>query len=103
MAKTIIEKIIGNHCGREVQPGDIADVEIDLRAARDFGGANVVKNLRDSRLGIADPSKTVFTFDCNPGGSDQSYASNQHICRLFARETGVPVYDIDQGIGTHLA
>jgi 3-isopropylmalate dehydratase small subunit len=103
MPKTIIEKIIAHHCGREVSPGDIADVEMDVRAARDFGGANVVKNLRDSGLGVADASKTVFTFDCNPGGSDQSYASNQHICRLFARETGVPVYDIDSGIGTHLA
>jgi 3-isopropylmalate/(R)-2-methylmalate dehydratase large subunit len=101
--KTIIEKIIESHCGRAVKPGEIADVEIDVRAARDFGGANVVKNLRDSSLGIADPTKTVFTFDCNPGGSDQSYASNQHICRLFAREMGIPVYDIDQGIGTHLA
>ncbi len=101
--KTIIEKIIERHGGREVAPGDICDVEIDVRAARDFGGANVVKNLRDSGLGIADVSKTVFTFDCNPGGSDQSYASNQHICRLFARETGIPVYDIDSGIGTHLA
>jgi len=101
--KTIIEKIIARHDGREVSPGDIANVEIDVRAARDFGGANVVKNLRDSGLGIADVSKTVFTFDCNPGGSDQSYASNQHICRLFAREMGIPVYDIDSGIGTHLA
>jgi len=101
--ETIIDKIIERHASRRVVPGDIVDVAIDVRVARDFGGANVVKNLRDSGLGIADPSKTLFTFDCNPGGSDQNYASNQHICRLFARETGIPIYDIDRGIGTHLA
>jgi 3-isopropylmalate/(R)-2-methylmalate dehydratase large subunit len=103
MGKTIIEKILGAHTGREVSPGDIADIEIDARIARDFGGANVVKNLRDNGLGIDDPSRTFFTFDCNPGGSDQKYATNQQICRMFAREHGIKVYDIDAGIGTHLA
>jgi homoaconitate hydratase family protein/3-isopropylmalate dehydratase small subunit len=103
VGKTIIEKIIGSHAGREVSPGDIVDITIDVRAARDFGGANVVKNIRDNALPVADPSRTVFTFDCNPGGSDQKYATNQQICREFARGEGIDVYDIDAGIGTHLA
>ena len=103
MGKTIVEKILGNHAGREVQPGEIVDVSIDVRVARDFGGANVVKHLRDHRLGVADPQRTCFTFDCNPGGSDQKYAANQQLCREFAREHGVRVYDIDAGIGTHVA
>jgi homoaconitate hydratase family protein/3-isopropylmalate dehydratase small subunit len=100
---TLIEKIIANHSKHDsVKPGDIVDIFIDTRAARDFGGANVVKNLKDNNLTIADPTKTFFTFDCNPTGSDQKYAINQHICRLYAREHGIKVYDIDQGIGTHL-
>ncbi len=103
MGKTMVEKILGNHSGREVSPGEIVDIEIDARVARDFGGANVVKNLRDKGLGVADPAKTFFTFDCNPGGSDQKYATNQQICRVFAREHSIRVYDIDQGIGTHVA
>ncbi|MFH1676951.1 MAG: aconitase/3-isopropylmalate dehydratase large subunit family protein [bacterium] len=103
MGKTMIEKILGAHAGREVSPDEIVDIVIDSRVARDFGGANVVKNLRDSGLGVDDPSKTFFTFDCNPGGSDQKYATNQQICRVFAREYGIRVYDIDSGIGTHLA
>src|ERR1035437_5504904 len=99
----IIEKIIANHSGMEkVSPGDIVDVSIDTRVARDFGGANVVKNIIDNGLGINDPSKTFFTFDCNPGGSDQKYAANQHYCRLFARQNHIKVFDIDSGVGTHL-
>jgi len=101
---TIIEKIIASHSGQQtVKPGDIVDVEIDIRAARDFGGANVVKNILNNGLKIADPSKTLFTFDCNPGGSDQQYAANQQYCRQFARENEIRVYDVDSGIGTHLA
>lgn len=103
MGHTMIEKILGNHAGHEVTPGDIADVKIDVRAARDFGGANVVKNLEENGLGIDDPERTFFTFDCNPGGSNQKYAQNQHICRMFAREHGIKVYDINSGIGTHVA
>jgi 3-isopropylmalate/(R)-2-methylmalate dehydratase large subunit len=103
MARTIIEKIIGAHAGRDVVAGDMVDIEIDARVARDFGGANVVKNLVDNGLGIADAARTFFTFDCNPGGSDQSYASNQQRCRVYARQQGIRVYDIDSGIGTHVA
>ncbi|MFO7853142.1 MAG: aconitase/3-isopropylmalate dehydratase large subunit family protein [Bacteroidota bacterium] len=103
MDMTIIEKIISNHSEKVfVSPGDIVDVTIDARVARDFGGANVVKNIREYNLGIDDPEKTMFTFDCNPTGSDQKYAVNQHICRLFAREKGIRVYDINSGIGTHI-
>ncbi len=103
MAMTMLEKILASHSRQKtVRPGEIVDIEIDVRVARDFGGANVVKNLRDYGLNIEDPAATFFTFDCNPTGSDQKYAVNQHICRLFAREHGIKVYDIDSGIGTHI-
>jgi len=103
MKQTLIEKIITRHSKHnQVKPGDIVDVVMDVRAARDFGGANVVKNMIDNNLDLDDASKTFFTFDCNPTGSDQKYAVNQHKCRIYARENNIKVYDIDKGIGTHL-
>lgn len=100
----IIEKILASHSSQTtVKPGDIIDVFIDARVARDFGGANVVKNIVDNGLSVHDASRTFFTFDCNPGGSDQKYAANQHYCRLFARQNDIKIYDVDSGIGTHLA
>ena len=102
MAMTIIEKIIANHSKYDiVKPGNIVDIEIDVRAARDFGGPNVVKHIQENNLTIDDKSKTFFTFDTNPTGSDQKYAVNQHICRTFARNNGIKVFDINNGIGTH--
>jgi 3-isopropylmalate dehydratase small subunit len=100
----LIEKIIVNHSNRDVvSPGEIVDILIDARVARDFGGANVVKNLVNNGLTINDPARTFFTFDCNPTGSDQKYAANQQYCRVYARENDIKIYDIDSGIGTHLA
>ncbi|MGE5420351.1 MAG: 3-isopropylmalate dehydratase large subunit, partial [Chloroflexota bacterium] len=103
MAMTLLEKILAAHSGKKnVKPGEIVDVGIDVRAARDFGGANVVKHLIDAGLTVHDPGKTFFNFDCNPTGSDQKYAVNQHLCRIFARGNGIKVFDIDAGIGTHI-
>lgn len=104
MRQTIVEKILASHSGNEtVKPGDIVDVNIDARVARDFGGPNVVKHLLNNGLTVDDPSKTYFTFDTNPTGSDQKYAANQHFCRMYARDNNIKVYDIDSGIGTHLS
>ena len=101
---TIIEKILARHSGnKKVSPGEIVDVAIDVRLARDFGGAGVVQNLQKNHLKIADPVKTFFTFDCNPTGSDQLYAANQQLCRIYARQNHITVFDIHAGIGTHLA
>ena len=103
MGMTITEKIIASHSKYDnVKPGDIVDISIDARAARDFGGANVVRNLNDFGLTVDNPARTFFTFDCNPTGSDQKYAVNQHICREFARNNDIRVYDINAGIGTHI-
>ena len=102
MKQTLIQSIFAAHTKEPVTVDAIVDLAIDLRAARDFGGANVVKHLQDHGLPIADPRKTLFTFDCNPGGCDQKYAINQHLCRQYARAHNIPIYDINAGIGTHL-
>lgn len=103
MGKTIIQKIFESHSNSMATVDDIIEIAIDIRVARDFGGANVVKHLEEHHLAINDPKHTFFTFDCNPGGCDQKYAENQHLCRVFARKHDIRVYDINSGIGTHLA
>ena len=103
MGKTIIEKILGAHAGKEVIPGEIVDITIDARAARDFGGANVVKNIKDNRLGIDDPAKTFSRSTATREARTRNTRPTSRSCRDFAREQGIRIYDIDAGIGTHLA
>lgn len=102
MGMTIVEKILAKHSKyNKVKPSQIIDVMIDARVARDFGGPNVVKHFENKGLTINDASKTFFTFDTNPTGSDLKYAANQQICRKFARKHHIKVFDINNGIGTH--
>ncbi len=105
MPQTIIEKIISAHSSSDPKPGDIVWMDIDYRSARDFGGANVVGNLKKNYSDdpVGDVSKTYFTFDTNAPANTIGYADNQHICRCFARENDIKVFDVDRGIGTHTA
>jgi len=96
MGHTIVEKILGAHGVCAVSAGDVVDIEVDARAARDFGGAKVVQNLEQHALALHDKDRAFFTFDCNPGGSDQKYAAGQHRCRLYAREHGPSVNTVCQ-------
>ena len=105
--KTIIEKIFQAHSPGEapVTPGDIIWLDLDVRTARDFAGANVVQNYR-AHYGdtpVADQDKTFFTFDLVVPPNNIPYANNQQICRVWAREQAVQVYDVDAGIGSHVA
>lgn len=104
MGRTVIEKIFVDHTADEVAPGRVIWLELDLRSARDFAGANVVKRFREAYPGerVADPGKTFFTFDLNAPPNTIAYAENQRVCRAFAREQGIKVYDVDAGIGTHV-
>ncbi|TKJ40809.1 homoaconitate hydratase [candidate division LCP-89 bacterium B3_LCP] len=105
MPQTVIEKIIAAHGGGNGRPGDIVWMDIDYRSARDFGGANVVGNLQDNYPDdpIGDLDRTFFTFDTNAPANTIGYAENQHICRTFAQEQCIKVFDVDRGIGTHTA
>ena len=105
MGKTIIEKIIQQHSDEPVQAGKIVWMRLDARTARDFGGANVVKNYRKhyGDTPVDDPTKTFFTFDLVVPAKNIPYAINQQICRDWAREQGVRVFDVDMGIGSHVA
>jgi len=104
VGQTIIEKIIQSHTQEEVRPGKIVWLDLDIRSARDFGGPNVVRNY-EREYGdkpVADSRKTFFTFDLCAPACSLKYADNQQLCRLFARRQNIKVFDVDQGIGSHV-
>ncbi|HSR34115.1 MAG TPA: aconitase/3-isopropylmalate dehydratase large subunit family protein [Anaerolineae bacterium] len=105
MGKTIIEKIIQAHSDEPVEAEKIVWMHLDARTARDFGGANVVKNYRKhyGDAPVDDAGKTFFTFDLVTPANNIPYAINQQICRDWAQEQGVRVFDVDMGIGSHVA
>ncbi len=104
MGKTIIEKIIASHTREEPKPGKIVWLDLDIRSARDFGGPNVVRNYERvyGDVPVDNKQKTYFTFDLCVPACSLRYADNQQLCRDFARKQGIKVFDVDQGIGSHI-
>ena len=102
---TIMEKIIAAHSGKkDVKPGEVLWMDVDVRSARDFGGPNVVGHLEREYPDnpVKDVERTFFTFDTVAPANNIPYAKNQHRCRQFARKWGVKLYDVNYGIGTHI-
>ena len=101
--QTIIEKIFQTHSSEEIKPGHIVWITLDVVSARDFGGPNVVKNFRTfyKNQKVFDPDKVFFTFDLTVPPKTIQYANNQQVCRVFANEQEITLFDVDQGIGTH--
>ena len=101
---TVVEKIFASHSDERVEAGEIVWIDLDVITARDFGGPNVVKHLLEHYDGnyVAKPESTFFTFDLSVPAKTLKYAKAQDTCRKFARMAGIRVYDIGDGIGTHV-
>ena len=67
MGKTIAEKIIGEHAGREVSAGDLVVVKVDLCLLQDGTGPLAVRELEKlaegRKLKLATPERTVMFID----------------------------------------
>ncbi len=104
MARTIVEKIFSKHCsGKDIKPGEIIWLDIDVRSARDFGGPNVIKNLEKyfPENPVISKKRTIFTFDTVVPANNIPYAINQQLVRDFTRKHDIALYDVNKGIGTH--
>jgi 3-isopropylmalate/(R)-2-methylmalate dehydratase large subunit len=103
--KTIVEKILSEHCDEDALAGDRVWADLDLAVVRDFGGPNVVLEY-EKQLGdrpVWDPQKIAMTFDYQAPAKVVQVANNQRICREFAAKHGIPhVFDVNAGIGQHV-
>lgn len=104
MGKTIAEKIIGEHCGKEVKAGDVAIVNVDLSYVQDGTGPLTVRQMQ--KMGIEkvrNPERTIFFLD-HAAPSPRMELSNDHkLLRGFARKTGIQLSEVGNGISHHVS
>ncbi len=103
MGRTIAEKIIGEHCGREVTAGEVVVVDVDLAYAQDGTGPLTVRQIQ--RMGkdvLHNPARTIFFLD-HASPSPRMELSNDHkFLREFAGRTGARLSDVGNGISHHV-
>jgi len=100
--KTLSEKIIGEHCGKEVSAGEVVVVDVDLSYVQDGTGPLTVRRMKDMGLEKAyNPKKTIFFLD-HASPSPRMELSNDHkLLRDFAAKTGIVLSDVGNGISHH--
>lgn len=99
MGKTIAEKIIGAHSGKDVKPGDIVVAKVDVAMVQDGTGPLAVQELQKMGLERAvNPEKTILFLD-HASPSPRKELSNAHIMlRKFAEKTGAVLSDVGEGV-----
>lgn len=99
MGKTLAEKIIGEHAGKEVSAGDIVVAAVDVAAVQDGTGPLAVQQLEKMGLVQAkNPERTVLFID-HAAPSPHKDLSNAHkILRGFAKKTGVDLSEVGTGV-----
>ena len=99
MGKTLVEKIIGAHAGREVSAGEIVIAQVDVCLTQDGTGPLAVRQLQKINLEKAkNPSRTVLFLD-HAAPSPRKELANDHILlRNFAKKTGAILSDVGQGV-----
>jgi len=99
MGMTLAEKILSEHAGKEVRPGEIAVVKVDLAYTQDGTGPLAVRKLQEMGFKeVYNPKKTIFFFD-HAAPSPRFELSNDHaFMRDFAKRTGSQVSDVGYGI-----
>jgi len=99
LGKTISEKIISEHAGRELQAGDISVVDVDVVMSQDGTGPLAVSQVKKMGFdSVKNPGNSIFFID-HAAPSPRKELSNSHsVLRRFASDTGAVLSDVGKGV-----
>ncbi|MBI5182428.1 MAG: 3-isopropylmalate dehydratase large subunit [Nitrospirae bacterium] len=99
MGKTIVEKILSEHSGRDVKAGDMTIAKVDAALLQDGTGPLAIKQLEEIDLVKAANPERTFIFIDHASPSPRKELSNDHkALRAFAEKTGVRLFDVGEGV-----
>jgi 3-isopropylmalate/(R)-2-methylmalate dehydratase large subunit len=99
MGKTIAEKILGLHSGRDARASDLIVAQVDLLMGHDWNTPLTIQVLKEMGVQkIFDPKKTVFVVDHAVPSPNEKISAMQKETEDFARRQGTFLYLSGQGI-----
>ncbi|MBI5124230.1 MAG: 3-isopropylmalate dehydratase large subunit [Candidatus Omnitrophica bacterium] len=99
MGSTIAEKILSNHCGREVKAGDIAICDVDFCFGQDGTSSIIIDSFK--KLGakeVFDKKKFCMVIDHSAPSPNLGVSEIHKKMREFARAFDLGLYDIGCGV-----
>jgi len=99
MGKTIAEKILGVHCGRDVSAGDIVICNVDFLMGQDGTSPLAIKSFNEmDGKKVFNPKKIAMVIDHNSPSPSIGVSSLHKIMRKFAGKQRIKLYEIGCGI-----
>ena len=98
--KTLTEKILSRASGKDVAPGDVVEINVDIVAFHDLTGYHVIEVMdKVGRRVVHNIDKLVIAFDHLTPPPDVRSAEIQQFIRKFVKEVGVRnFHDVGYGI-----
>ncbi|MDD5428592.1 MAG: 3-isopropylmalate dehydratase large subunit [Candidatus Omnitrophica bacterium] len=99
MGKTIAEKILSNHAGRDLKAGDIAICDVDFCFGQDGTSSIIIDSFK--KLGVKkafDKSKFYMIIDHSAPSPNIGVSEIHKKMRNFAKSLDVGMYDIGCGV-----
>lgn len=99
MGKTIAEKILSNHAGRELKSGDIAICDVDFCFGQDGTSSIIIDSFK--KLGVKsafDKSRFCMVIDHSAPSPNIGVSEIHKKMRQFAKTFDVGLYDIGCGV-----
>jgi 3-isopropylmalate/(R)-2-methylmalate dehydratase large subunit len=104
MGMTLAEKIIANHAGHDVRPGQLVLTDVDLIYAHDLSGPLAITQLEAIGFkGFKYPDRVVFFLDHASPVSTAAAANDHKRIREFAAGHRLAFYDVGNGIAHQVA
>lgn len=99
MGKTIVEKILSSHSGKDVKSGEIVLAKVDFLMAQDGTAPLVIKAFKELTINkVFSSSKIAFVIDHNSPSPSQGVSALHKLMRDFAKEYEIKIFDIGEGI-----
>jgi 3-isopropylmalate/(R)-2-methylmalate dehydratase large subunit len=99
LGKTITEKIISEHVGRDVKPGEFVVAKVDVVMAQDGTGPLSVQELKKMNMErVFDKDNSIFFIDHASPSSRKELSNSQKTLREFSKKTGAYLSDVGEGV-----
>ncbi|MFA6170003.1 MAG: 3-isopropylmalate dehydratase large subunit [Candidatus Margulisiibacteriota bacterium] len=99
MGKTIAEKILSNHSGRDAKAGDIVIADLDFMIGQDGTSGVAIDSFRKMQAKkVADPNKIAIIIDHSSPSPNEGVSAIHKKIREFCLEQGVKLYDVGCGV-----
>ncbi len=99
MGKTIAEKVLSSHSGKDCHAGDIVVASVDFCMAQDGTSTMMIRELEN--LGFESPKTSngmALVIDHNSPCPSVDVARIHQRIRVFAKAKGIPLFDVGEGV-----